>query len=65
MTTLNELYLSQYALSTFDTCPRKFRYRYVDGLFWPRNWTSLDQRDRMEKGRLFHLLAQRDRKSVV
>jgi CRISPR/Cas system-associated exonuclease Cas4 (RecB family) len=59
MNTLNELYLSQYALSTFDTCPRKFRYRYVDGLFWPRNWTSRDQRERLEKGRLFHLLAQR------
>lgn len=59
MPNLNQLYFSQYALGTFDLCPRKFRYRYVDGLFWPRNWTSAEQRDAMEKGRLFHLLAQR------
>lgn len=59
MPNLSQLYFSQYALNTFDLCPRKFRYRYVDGLFWPRNWTSVEQRDAMEKGRLFHLLAQR------
>lgn len=59
MPKLDQLYFSQYALGTFELCPRKFRYRYLDGLFWPRNWTSAEQRDAMEKGRLFHLLAQR------
>lgn len=57
---LHEMYFSQSALGTFDTCQLKFRRRYLDGLFWPTNWGGHEeQREGMELGQLFHTLAQR------
>ncbi|WP_066633536.1 PD-(D/E)XK nuclease family protein [Desulfolucanica intricata] len=56
---LKQLYFSQYALNTYHTCPLKFRRRYVDGLYWPRSWTTPAEKAGVEKGRQFHLLAQR------
>lgn len=57
---LNDLYFSQSALVAYQSCPLKFRRRYLDGLFWPVDWGGdLEQRAAVELGRKFHLLAQR------
>lgn len=57
---LDEFFFSQSALIAFQNCPRKFRYRYLDGLFWPADWGSdVEQRKAIEEGRQFHLLAER------
>lgn len=57
---LNEMYFSQSALGTFETCQLKFRRRYLDGLFWPSNWGGdEEQREGIELGQTFHTLAQR------
>ena len=56
---LNKLYFSQQSLNTYNTCPMKFRLRYIDGLYWPRTWTTEEEKNRLEKGSQFHLLAQR------
>lgn len=55
-----ELFYSQSALGTYQNCPLKFRYRYLDGLYWPGTWALEPQGKRnLERGSLFHLLAQR------
>lgn len=58
--TLKELYFSQSALSIFNQCRRRFRYRYLDRLYWPAEW-GMDEKikEDLERGRLFHLLAER------
>ena len=56
---LNKLYFSQQALNTYNSCPLKFRLRYIDGLYWPRTWATEEDKHSLEKGRQFHLLAQR------
>lgn len=57
---LNRLYFSQSALDIFEKCPLKFRRRYLDGLFWPQDWGGdAEQREVIERGKLFHRLAQR------
>lgn len=57
---LDEMYFSQSALGTFDTCQLKFRRRYLDGLFWPPNWGGdPEQREAIRLGQSFHILAQR------
>ena len=56
---LNKLYFSQQALNTYNTCPLKFRLRYIDGLYWARTWTTEEEKHSLEKGRQFHLLAHR------
>ncbi|MCK4258015.1 MAG: PD-(D/E)XK nuclease family protein [Halanaerobiales bacterium] len=57
---LNDLYFSQSALIAYQNCPLKFRRRYFDGLFWPADWGGdEEQREAIEQGRIFHLLAQR------
>lgn len=57
---LKELYLSQSALGTYQSCQLRFRRRYLEGLYWPNTW-ALDEEGKgvLEQGRLFHLLAQR------
>lgn len=58
--TLHDLYFSQSALVTYQSCPLKFRRRYLDGLFWPADWgDDPEQQKAVELGRSFHLLAQR------
>jgi len=57
---LNDLYFSQSALSIFNNCRRKFRYRYLDGLYWPAEWGMKEEvKKDLKQGRLFHLLAER------
>src|SRR5690554_6576736 len=57
---LDELYFSQMALSVYQTCPLRFRRRYLDGLFWPRDWAGdREQKELLERGKLFHRLACR------
>jgi len=57
---LDELYFSQLALAIYDKCALRFRRRYIDGLFWPQNWGGdTEQRELIEKGKLFHRLARR------
>ena len=57
---LNELYFSQLALKVYDSCPLKFKKRYLDGLYWPADWSgNYSQKEIVKKGRNFHLLAQR------
>lgn len=57
---LDEFFFSQSALIAYQNCPRKFRYRYLEGLFWPQDWGSnAEQRKAIEEGRQFHLLAER------
>lgn len=57
---LKELYFSQSALSIFDNCRRRFRYRYLDGLYWPAEWGMNEEvKKDLKQGSLFHLLAER------
>lgn len=54
---LNNLWFSQASISSWLSCPLKFKYRYVDGLYWPlAAGTEVSQH--IELGRRFHLLAQ-------
>jgi len=55
-----ELFFSQAALGTFRVCPLRFRYRYIDDLFWSPLWgTDPAERAAAERGLNFHLLARR------
>lgn len=57
---LNELYFSQSALAIFNSCRRRFRYRYLDGLYWPAEWGMNEEvKNDLKQGRQFHLLAER------
>lgn len=57
---IEDIYFSQLALVTYQSCQLKFRRRYLEGLFWPGNWAlDPEQRELVDRGRLFHLLAQR------
>ena len=57
---LKELYFSQSALSIFNNCRRRFRYRYLDGLYWPAEWGMNEEvKNDLKQGRQFHLLAER------
>ncbi len=59
-TGLETMFFSQQALELFQRCPLRFRYRYVDGLFWSRFWSApAPEQTALAKGELFHLLAQR------
>lgn len=56
---LKEYFLfTQYSLATFDSCPLKFRKRYLENLKWD-SFPHERIKKLMEKGRDFHLLAQR------
>lgn len=58
--TLKDLYFSQSALSIFKNCRRRFRYRYLDGLYWPAEWGMNEEvKNDLKQGRQFHLLAER------
>lgn len=55
-----ERHFSQAALGTYQVCPLRFRYRYVDDLYWSTLWGSTpDERIGVERGQAFHLLASR------
>lgn len=53
-------YLSALALQTYTQCPLRFRYRYVDGLYWSRLLSvAPEDRRAIDKGQAFHLMARR------
>lgn len=57
---LESLYFSQHALDLYRLCPLRFRRRYLEGLYWSKLWSApAPEREAVEKGELFHLLAQR------
>ncbi|TDO86144.1 PD-(D/E)XK nuclease superfamily protein [Halanaerobium saccharolyticum] len=57
---LKDLYFSQSALSIFNDCRRRFRYRYLDGLYWPAEWGMNEEvKNDLKQGSQFHLLAER------
>ncbi|MCX8130461.1 MAG: PD-(D/E)XK nuclease family protein [Clostridia bacterium] len=49
---------TQHSLSTFDSCPLKFRKRYLEGLKWD-SFPDENIKKRLEMGNNFHLLAHR------
>jgi CRISPR/Cas system-associated exonuclease Cas4 (RecB family) len=49
---------TQHSLATFDSCPLKFRKRYLENLKW-NSYPDEKVKRSLEKGRTFHLLAQR------
>ena len=51
---IDKLYFSQLALSTYLTCQLKFRRRYLEELYWPRPTTPA-----VELGNDFHAAAER------
>jgi len=55
---LEKLWFSQASLSAWLSCPLKFKYRYIDGLYWPMAVGGVVS-EHIELGRKFHLLAQR------
>lgn len=57
---LKELYFSQSSLAIFQSCQKKFYYRYLAGLYWPAEWGMNEEiRQDLKLGQQFHLLAQR------
>ena len=57
---LDDLFFSQLSLKVYENCPLKFRRRYLDGLYWPADWSdNYSQKEIVEKGKKFHLIAQR------
>jgi len=53
-------HLSAQALSTYQTCALRFKFRYVDNLFWSKLWGSAPaDRAALERGQAFHLMARR------
>lgn len=60
MQALEERYLSANSIRTFLSCPLRFRYRYLDNLYWSRLWGGDPaERQALEQGQNFHLLARR------
>lgn len=53
------MYFSQAALATYQTCPLRFRCRYLDELNWLRAGQQDLHREERVLGVHFHLLAQR------
>lgn len=57
---LKEFYFSQSAFEAFIQCKLKFKKRYLDGLYWNRKeLLTQDRLEALERGIIFHLLAQR------
>lgn len=60
MQPLQERHMSAAALGTYESCHLRFRYRYLDNLYWSRIWgTGAEERKAIEKGQNFHLMARR------
>lgn len=56
---LEDVYFSQAALAAYQTCPLKFRYRYLDNLGWLRPGPDEGKQTERLLGEQFHILAQR------
>ena len=57
MADLSSMWFSQASLSAWLNCALKFKFRYIDGLYWPMPMGGAVS-EHMELGRKFHLLAQ-------
>lgn len=55
---LDGFIFTQQSLSTFESCPLRFKKRYLEGLKW-NSFPDVEVKKRLEKGRNFHLLALR------
>ena len=56
----DDFYFSQHALNLFKQCPLKFRFRYLDGFFWPGSWGQTAESQKLiDQGKKFHKLANR------
>ena len=51
-------YYSQYSLNAFESCPMKFKKRYVDNLKW-KGFLNTNNQDSIQIGNSFHMCAQR------
>lgn len=49
---------TQQSLGTFEKCPLKFKKKYIEGLKWD-SFSSPEVKEQIEKGNLFHLMANR------
>lgn len=57
---LEERQMSALALNTYQICPLRFRYRYVDNLLWSKvRGANPDERKAIDRGQNFHLMARR------
>lgn len=56
---LQKMYFSQAALSIYQACPLKFRFRYLDELQWLQTGSYNEHEEERMLGERFHLLAQR------
>ncbi len=56
---LQEMYFSQAALAAYQTCALKFRYRYLDELYWLQTGHAGGHAEERALGESFHLMAQR------
>jgi hypothetical protein len=57
---LQDRHMSAMALRTYLSCPLRFRYRYIDNLYWSQAWGSgPEERRALEQGQNFHLMARR------
>lgn len=60
MTSLHDRHMSAMALATYQSCHLRFRFRYIDNLYWSRVWGATeDERRALEQGQSFHLMARR------
>lgn len=53
-----QFYYTQQSLAAFESCPLKFRKRYMEGLRWDSR-PDKEAKTALEKGNSFHLLARR------
>lgn len=53
-----QFFYTQQSLAAFETCPLKFRKRYMEGLRWDSQ-PDENARTAMERGNSFHILVQR------
>lgn len=53
-----QFYFTQHALKAFDSCPLKFKKRYLEKIRWGEP-PDENTRKQIQRGRDFHLLAQR------
>lgn len=52
--------ISAAALTTYRSCRLRYKFRYMDGLYWSKLWGSTpDERRALERGQDFHLMARR------
>lgn len=60
MSDYNRRFISAAALTAYQSCRLRYRFRYIDGLYWSKLWGSTSvERLTLERGQDFHLMARR------